>query len=84
MERRLKLKKILTRFVTHCESFMQDIETVVLVIRFFLMKFFFRERKSIVLHLYFSLIIVKSLQLRRRRQITEARKYCLVHAIIFL
>ena len=41
MERRLKLKKILTRFVAHCESFMQDIETVVLVIRFFLMKFFF-------------------------------------------
>ena len=41
MERRLKLKKILTRFVTHYESFMQDIETVVLVIRFFLMKFFF-------------------------------------------
>ena len=84
MERRLKLKKILTRFVAHCESFMQDIETVVLVIRFFLMKFFFRERKSIVLHLYFSLIIVKSLQLRRRRQIAKARKYCLVHAIIFL
>ena len=83
MERRLKLKKILTRFVAHCESSMQDIETVVLVIRFFLVKFFFRERKSIVLHLYFSLIIVKSLQLRRRRQIAEPRKCYLVCVIFF-
>ena len=31
----------------------------------------------------FSLIIVKSLQLRGRRQIAESRKYCLVRVIVF-
>ena len=31
----------------------------------------------------FSLIIVKSLQLRGRRQIAEQRKYCLVRVIVF-
>ena len=31
----------------------------------------------------FSLIIVKSLQLRGRRQIAEPRKYCLVRVIVF-
>ena len=35
-------------------------------------------------NLYFSLIIVKSLQLRGRRQIAKLRKYCLVHEIVFL
>ena len=34
--------------------------------------------------MYSFLIIVKSLQLRRRRQIVEPRKYCLVSVIIFL
>ena len=33
--------------------------------------------------LYFSLIIVKSLQLRGRKQIAEPRKYCLVRVIVF-
>ena len=33
--------------------------------------------------MYFSLIIVKSLQLRGRRQIAEPRKYCLVRVIVF-
>ena len=33
--------------------------------------------------LYFSLIIVKSLQLHGRRQIAEPHKYCLVHVIVF-
>ena len=33
--------------------------------------------------LYFSLIIVKSLQLRGCRQIAKPRKYCLVRVIIF-
>ena len=33
--------------------------------------------------MYFSLIIVKSLQLRGRRQIAEPRKYCLVRMIVF-
>ena len=32
---------------------------------------------------YFSLIIVKSLQLRGRRQIAELRKYCLMRVIVF-
>ena len=31
----------------------------------------------------FSLIIVKSLQLRKRRQIAEPHKYCLVRVIVF-
>ena len=34
--------------------------------------------------LYFSLIIVKSLQLHGRKQIAELCKYCLVHVIVFL
>ena len=33
--------------------------------------------------LYFSLIILKSLQLCGRRQIAEPRKYCLVRVIVF-
>ena len=33
--------------------------------------------------LYFSLIIVKSLQVRGRRQIAEPRKCCLVRVIVF-
>ena len=33
--------------------------------------------------LYFSLIIVKSLQFRGCRQIAESRKYCLVPVIVF-
>ena len=32
--------------------------------------------------LYSSLIIVKSLQLRGRRQIAESRKYCFVRVIV--
>ena len=46
----------------------------------------FIERENIVADrsiLYSSLIIVISLQLRGRRQITEPRKYCLVRVIIF-
>ena len=38
----------------------------------------------LVLYFSSSLIIVKSLQLRGRRQIAEPRKYCLVHVIVFL
>ena len=34
--------------------------------------------------LYFSLIIVKSLQLHGCKQIPEPRKYCLVRVIVFL
>ena len=40
---------------------------------------FLRDRKTVAALCTFSLIIVKSLQLRGRRQIAESRKYYLVH-----
>ena len=43
-----------------------------------------RERNCNCRTLYFSLILVKSLQLRGRRQIAEPHKSCLVHVIVFL
>ena len=45
----------------------------------------FSLRRKIVAAPYisFSLIIVKSLQLREYRQIAQPRKYCLVHMIVF-
>ena len=60
----------------------------------FLFLFFFCERvlgcnwdlsflRVFLCTIVFSLIIVKSLQLRGRRQIAEPRKYCLVRVIIF-
>ena len=39
--------------------------------------------ESVLVHYCISLIIVKSLQLRGRRQIAEPRKYCLVCVILF-
>ena len=45
---------------------------------------FLRERKRILPHLYFFLDNSEILQLCRRRQIIEPRKYCLVRVIIFL
>ena len=47
---------------------------------------FYIERKIVAASctLYSSLIIMKFLQLRGRRQITELRKYCLVRVIVFL
>ena len=42
-----------------------------------------RENCTAIIYI-FSLRIVKSLQLRGRRQIVELRKYCLVCMIIFL
>ena len=45
---------------------------------------FFDSEKICSRTLYFSLIIVKSLQFRRRRQITEPCKYYLVRVIVFL
>ena len=75
-------KKNLARFVAHCESCVQDVKTVVLVIK--VCCCCLRERKIVLPHLYFYLIIVKSLQLRERRQIAELRKYCLLRVIIFL
>ena len=44
---------------------------------------FFVREKNCSRTLYFSLIIVKSLQLHVRRQIAEPRKYYLVHVIFF-
>ena len=72
------------RLIAHCESCAQDIETVVLVIRISCCSFL-GEKKIILPHfVFFSLIIVKSLQLCGRRQIAEPCKYCLVHVIVFL
>ena len=42
-----------------------------------------REKNIVVALCIFSLIIVKSLQLRGRRQIAEPRKYCFVRVIVF-
>ena len=39
---------------------------------------FFRKKTVLPHSIFFSLKIVKSLQLRGRRQIVELRKYCLV------
>ena len=73
----------LAHFVTHCESYAQDIENAVLVIKVLLLSFL-RDWNTVLPHLYFSLIIVKSLQLCKRRQIAEPHKYCLVCVIVFL
>ena len=55
-----------------------------LVIRVFWCGRVFSVRgKTVAVLLYFSLIIVKSLQFRGRRQITEPRKYCLMRMIAF-
>ena len=72
------------RLVAHCESCAQDIETIVLVIRVSCCSFL-GEKKIILPHfVFFSLIIVKSLQLRGHRQITEPRKYCFMRVIIII
>ena len=43
-----------------------------------------RRRKTVAAPcISFFLIIVKSLQFRRRRQIAELRKYCFVYVIVF-
>ena len=55
-----------------------------LVIRVLVLSCFLSERNYCSCTLYSSLIIVKSLQLRRRKQITKPRKYCLVRVIVFL
>ena len=46
-------------------------------------RFLERLKHYTVALVFFSLIIVKSLQLRGRRQIAEPRKYCLVRVIVF-
>ena len=70
MEQRLGKFFFLAHFVAHCESYAQDIETIVLVIRVSWCSFW--ERKKLYYYtLYFSLIIVKSLQLRGRRQTAD-------------
>ena len=43
-----------------------------------------RRRKTVAApFISFFLIIVKSLQFRRRRQIAKLRKYCFVYVIVF-
>ena len=42
-----------------------------------------KKKKHCSCTFYFSMIIVKSLQLCGRRQIIEPRKYCLVRVIVF-
>ena len=55
-----------------------------LVIRVFFGVVVFSAREKDCSHtFYFSLIIVKSLQLRGRRKIAKPRKYCLVRVIVF-
>ena len=63
MEQRLSL----TRFVIHCESCAQDIENIALVIRVFRCSFEIKKKNCTATLCIFSLIIVKSLQLRGRR-----------------
>ena len=78
-------KKNLARFVTHCVSCVQDVENAVLVIKVFYCCCRSWETETLYYYtLYFSIIIVKSLQFRGRRQIAEPRKYYLVRVIIFL
>ena len=72
----------MARFVAHCEFYAQDIENATLVIRVLSLSFF-SERKPVLPYFVFCLIIVKSLQLRKRRQIVKPRKYCLVRVIGF-
>ena len=50
----------------------------------FVVVVFERKKKLYCRILYFSLIIVKSLQLRGRRQIAKPLKYYLVRVIVFL
>ena len=64
------------------DSCVQDVENVTLVIR--VCRCFFEREEKLYYHtLYFSLIIVKFLQLRGYRQIAKPRKYCFVHVIVF-
>ena len=65
------------------DSCVQDVENITLVIR--VCRWFFEREEKLYCHtLYFSLIIMKSLQLRGRRQIAKPHKYCLVRVIVFL
>ena len=75
--------KIFGLFLAHCESCTQDVENIVLVIRVCFVVVFERLKHYTAALYIFSLIIVKSLQLYGRRQITEPRKYCLVRVIVF-
>ena len=78
-------KNFLARFVAHCESCAHDVENRNFEIRVYWLSCFLRERRKTVVAtcISFFSIIVKSLQLCKRRQIAESRKYCLVHVIVF-
>ena len=59
------------------DSCVQDVENITLVIR--VCRWFFEREEKLYCHtLYFSLRIVKSLQLCGRRQFAKPCKYCLV------
>ena len=61
----------------------QDVENSILRLGFVVVMFIEKEKKHCSCTLYFSLIIVKSLQLHERRKIAEPHKYCLVRVIFF-
>ena len=75
--------KIFGLFLAHCESCAHDVENTVLVIRVCFVVVFERLKHYTAALCIFFLIIVKSLQLHRHRQITEPRKYYLVRVIVF-
>ena len=62
------------------------VENAIWLLGFFGVVVFFSVRRKIVAapYIYFSQIIVKSLQFRGCRQIAEPHKYCLVRVIVFL
>ena len=65
----------------------QDLENVFWWLGFCCCSFWEKKKKKKKLYcctLYFSLIIVKSLQLYECKQIAELCKYCLVRVIVFL
>ena len=75
-------KNFLAHFVAHCESYAQVVENTILWLGFVVVVFLEWEKNS-SRTLYFSLIIVKFLQLRGRRQIAKPRKYYLMCVIVF-
>jgi len=77
-------EKILARFAAHCKSYVQDIETVFWWLEFGCCCHLERVWKTVVALCIFSLIVVKFLQRRGRRQIAKSCKYCLMHVIVFL
>ena len=74
----------MARFVAHCESCAQDVNTVYWWLGFCIVVVLERLNTVLPHFVFFSLIIVKSLQLCRCRQIAEPHKYYLMRVIVFL